>query len=381
MSQTPSPVVIPEDETFLSDEDIFAQEVERREGLEPLPQGAAPQEPASDDPPAAEAPPAPPAVDDDPQPPGEQPPAEPQGAAPVTPAVEAPPPAPAAAAPEPVTPAPPEEPAWMKDLSDEAKAHLTQVETDLATTQQQYNSLHGKVAPVQQENARLRQRLGNRQPAPAAPAPPPAGQITPPLETFDLGTMPEFKAYSEAFPEEAKAIGAVFQQQGKHIHHLNGQVQSVSRGLQDVQQDSLEREKTDGLSRLLAAHSDWQIVRPSEDYRQWLSSQPASIAELDASPDPEECIWILDRYKADRYIQRHLNGSSQPAAAQPVPPPPAAHPQRTHRERLRAVPSLEPQGGGMGVPMGGNPDDMLSDEEIWDREVERRLREQRNANR
>ena len=146
-AQTPQPETPP----VMTDEEIWEEEVDRR---------ASGDEPGdvSDVPPDV---PPEPAVVAEPVTPA----AEAQPVTPETPAVEpAAPVVPVAAVP--VVETPPAEPVvqpeWYKNLAPEAKVAYDAAVGDVDDLRQRYTALHGRVSPVQQENARLQQQLAQR---------------------------------------------------------------------------------------------------------------------------------------------------------------------------------------------------------------------------
>jgi len=350
-ARDPAEGVVPEDESFLSDEDMFEQAFNDKYG----PANGGEENPDDED--------GQPEYGAPPEGGQEQP-------APETPPAQAPTAAVAA------------EPEWVKNLPDEAKAHLNQVANELTNLRGQYTALHGRLAPVQQENARLRGRLT----ATAVPAQQPAqgansgnaqvGQSPP--GAFKLADVAEFKEFQDAFPDEAKALEAVFARQTQNLTYLQRQLEGVSRGLQEVQQSSFSQRRTQELARLSDAHPDWATVRPSREFADWLQAQPAEIAQFADSPRADHCIWVLDRYKADAYIAQQFSQGGD--LQQPQPGIDVAQQTRVRRQQIRSAPSLDPQQAGIGAP-NGDPGQFMSEEEIWNAEVERRLRLQRESNR
>jgi hypothetical protein len=355
----------------MSDEDIFAEELARRQGVdvkdlqtfsdEPEPIAAV-ETPEAGTPPLETAPPDTPPV---------------AAAPPDTP--------PVATEAEPVQQVVEEgKPAWYAEASDEVKASFDALNQDLGEVQTQYTALHGRLAPMQQQNERLRQQVEHvdQRPPPSQPnssatsgqQPGQAQPGTTPTPPLDLETVPEFAEFKEAFPEEAKAMQALFGRQAEHVNDLQQQLGSVSQGLEKIQQASFGQERKQGLDKLAAAHPDWMQVNPSEDFGNWLQTQPPSIARLSNSNDADECIWILDRYKQDVWAQRQI---AEPAAPQPPAAPSAVQTVRTRRQQIRSVPGVDPQGGNVGVP-AGTPEEFMTGEDIWDEEVKRRLKLQRD---
>ena len=350
----PQARVVPEDETFLTDEELFNEEVERRYGL-----------PAEDDEP----------VDPETADVG----APPEEALQPGEAVEreaAPETSPAATSPAAAQPPTPE---WWEHLPDDAKAAFEAHQRDLVNLRRQYDAVHGRLAPVQQENARLRERLASAPPARPQNPGPQAGQQP---SGFSLSDVEGFEELRAALPEEAKIMEAAFGRQSQTIQYLQSQLSAVSHGLQDMQQNSFAQQHNQELAQLSEAHPDWATIHASTDFNQWLGVQPPTVAQLVNSPRAKDCIWLLDRYRADAYLMGQLNGNGSAPPAQPAPPARgslAARQTRTLRQQTRSTPSLDPQQFGVGAP-NGDPSQFMSEEEIWDAEVERRLRAQREAN-
>jgi len=276
-----------------------------------------------------------------------------------------------------------DKPAWYADASDEVKAEFDRLNQNLSSTRTQYTALHGRLAPVQQANERLRQQLEQAGRSPQAPTnssaassqqPGRQSPVPAPTPALDLAEVPEFEEFRAAFPEEAKAIAALFGRQAQHVGNLQQQLGNVSQGLEQIQQASFGKAREEGLNRLAAAHPDWMNVRPSEDFGQWLHTQPRNVAQMADSQDADECIYILDRYKQDVWARRQLENPPAQASTQP---PSTVQTVRSRRQQLRSVPGLDPQGSNVGLPQG-TPQEFMTDEQIWEEEVRRRLKAQRD---
>lgn len=273
-----------------------------------------------------------------------------------------------------------DEPEWLKDLSEDVKKEYYAQQQELSSLRQQYNSVHNRLAPVQQENARLRQQLSASQPSPAKNSgQAPVGQSQHESK-FSLDDIAEFKEYRETYPDEAKAIEAAFVRQSQHYDHLRDQLALVQKGVQDMQQSSSVAKRETELARLSGAHPDWATVRPSEDFNNWLQAQPPAIAQFANSQVADDCIWLLDRYKADAYMAQQFaqnHGQQQPQQPQSDG---RAQQTRERRQQIRSVPGGNPQqDGGVGAPQAGGQ--QQSEEDIWVDEVRRRMQAQREANR
>lgn len=263
-------------------------------------------------------------------------------------------------------------PAWYADLSDEAKAKFDEDARQINQLQWQYANVHGRLAPVQRENERLQRQLADAmsmQPAPADSGQRRQSQPGQPLATSQPQDLPpEFKEYAEAFPEEARAIEAMFTALSERNVQLERQVGTLVQGFNEIQQASTNRTRQEELTRLTSAHPDWMQLRETPDYVSWLSHQPPSVQALDQSPHSDDCIYLLDTYKQTRYL---ANLPQQPLQGQP-----GQVQQTRQRRELRRQPTPDPQGGGVGMPRleaGAG----LSEEDIFEQEFNRRIAAQR----
>lgn len=350
----------PEDETFLSEEDVWAEEIARRRG-DPAPEPTSQPAEASQEEPSDE---------DETQAKDEADRGEPDDKA---------------------TEAKDSEddgaPSWLKSLPEEARESFEAQQHSLASLRAQFDALHGRLAPVQQENARLRQRLA-QQGAPAQQDPNGGDRAGQPNAStgFSLKDVPEFAEFSEAFPDEAKAIGALYERQAQEIQKLNNKLSGTEETLGSMQQTAQQHTFQSELQTLSQAHPDWQTVRNSEDFENWLSVQPESVSQLTDSSRSQDCIWLLNAYKRDYeqvhgrpYGQPGKNGrQGEPAAGEPQAEDPKASSQdaaaqqaRDRRQRIRSVPSPDPQQSGVGIPTG-DPGAGRSAEEVWAEEFARR---------
>jgi len=279
-------------------------------------------------------------------------------------------PAPEAAPEQPVV----ERPAWYNELSEEAKLAFDQQQDDMARLQGEYSAVHGRLAPVQAENARLR-RLGQGQPQPQPVA---GGQPTPtaPTPAPDFETK-EFKEYAENYPDEAAQLKLLWNAQYENSQRLETRLNNLAAGLDQVQNFSTNQQMQHELSALEERHPDWMTVRNSPEFNSWLSTQPAAVQPMVDSKLADECSYLLDRYKQDVYLYQLQQTGGTPA--EPNPQQVRANQTVAHRATLISTPTPDPQGGGVGVPGGQRPPQ--TNEEMWVEELERRVRAQKDMRR
>lgn len=337
----PGQQVAEEPEYVSDDEKLFAEEFERRVR----------EERGEDEPAPA------PAVEPEPEP------------APDTVVETAPlPQTDGAATPAPAEPAV-EKPEWYEGLSDEAKLAYDGQQDTIQQLQWQYSAVHGRLAPVQAENERLRRLATQPKVAPTQGGQPAPSASTP---TPDFETQ-EFKEFAENYPDEAAQMKLLWASQQANTQRLETRLESLAQGLDQVQSFSTNQQMASELQNLEARHPDWMLVRNSPEFDSWLQSQPSAVQPLVNSKNADECSYLLDRYKQDVYLYQlqQQTGGEAPASPQQE----RATQTAAHRQTLIQTPTPNPQGGGVGVPGGQRPPQ--SDEEMWVEELERRVRAQK----
>ena len=328
------------------EEQLFAEEVDRRERGEDEPAPAPVVEPVLAEPGVVVAP--------EPGTPDSGVVAQPDGAA---------------------TPAPPqpevERPAWYDGLSEEAKLAFDQQQDDMSRLQLQYSAVYGRLAPMQAENDRMK-RLAPGQPQPQPVA---GGQPTPtaPTPAPDFETK-EFKEFAENYPDEAKVIMATAVAQHQHSQRLETRLNNLAAGLDQVQNFSTTQQMQHELSALEERHPDWMIIRNSPEFDSWMQTQPPAVQPMVNSKQADECSWLLDRYKQDVYLYQLQQTGGTPV--EPNPQQVRANQTVAHRATLISTPTPDPQGGGVGVPGGLRPPQTAED--MWVEELERRVNAQKS---
>jgi hypothetical protein len=78
------------------------------------------------------------------------------------------------------------------------------------------------------------------------------------------------------------------------MQELRDQEAAKERSARQGEARQAERQKVE------AAHPGWVALVRTDDFRNWLSGQPASVKELTASDRAEDAIIILNLFKLDR---------------------------------------------------------------------------------
>jgi hypothetical protein len=269
--------------------------------------------------------------------------------APAAPVVEAKAPEPAAAAPAPAAaPAEPKEPELFKgeSLLDpetrkairerwEAAQRLTTVEAEAKTAKEQYDRLHGKLAPVQQqlsrmqvEYTRLQQKLNEHE-----------------SKKTDASTQAlrdKINSIRERFPEDAEMWDTTLDQ----VNAANQRSSSLEEKLSALEQRERLNEERQALT---AAHPDWhkktaRVVQTEQGYvvQRTIDTPEAQEMEVWANGmDPyerqvywplfgsqraQDAIALLNRFDHDRAIAKRIAEQANGDAGDNAAPGPSATP-------------------------------------------------------
>lgn len=223
----------------------------------------------------------------------------------------------------------------------------------LAAADQRYRSDVGRQAAhqrriqiLEQENAELRKRG----PAPAASDGSTAAPTTeqPKPATTSLREDPAIKKSLEDYPE---VVGPILQV----TDALEARLGEIARDVTLTREERAAQTQQAQEAALNAAHPDWREACGSQQFADWLNTQPKAIKDIVARNgenivDAEEAISMVGNFKA------HLALTQPPPP--PPPPPPARQqqnggaPQPTSLEARRAA-QLHAVNGG--TPKGGQP--------------------------
>jgi hypothetical protein len=117
-----------------------------------------------------------------------------------------------------------------------------------------------------------------------------------------------FKNFSEEYPDIAKMLTAY----GQHvqeatrtnlIQELQPTLAKVHKQEQIFQQTAAGAALRDNAERLSAAHPDWRDIGKSQEYWNWVSTQPPAIQQRAVqSTDADELASLLNHYKAERKV-------------------------------------------------------------------------------
>lgn len=201
---------------------------------------------------------------------------------------------------------------------------LTKLKEENQRLQHQFNSVNGRVSAYQRQAEQYKQQLEQRQTQQAQAGDNPQGS----------GMSDEkWEALKKDYPDIAEAmesqLNGIRSQYESQISTLKNEVEPLKQYQQQTQQ---ELHINSQMQALESQHPDWREVVNTEDYNQWLQTQPPSIQQLMNSTDAQDNIFLLNTFKATR-----------------APQAPAVNPVISKRERQlkqsQTLPSRSTKGG------------------------------------
>lgn len=205
-------------------------------------------------------------------------------------------------------------------------------------------SNRGQVAALQRRlNDAVRELQEVKAKPPAAPQP--SGDT--PSGT-DSSQQVDLKQFAEDFPEVFAAMQALQQQEVSSLRQrFDQEMQAIKQQFEGykvpLEAVQAEREMTfrqDQLRRLGEAHPDYAAIQQSNDFWQWVDSQPDGVKSLAGSLAAAENIRLLNLYKLDKGLPQNAGTSPAPAtpARRPRNPDDATALPRRGAPRMEGVP-------------------------------------------
>ena len=126
-------------------------------------------------------------------------------------------------------------------------------------------------------------------------------------------TDDELKSFKEKYPDVYDVVETISQKQAsRQVESLQEEVKSLRKREEDLVVQSAYRE-------LVNAHQDFNELKDSQEFIDWLNTQPSSISDgvTKNSKDSKWAIRVVDLYKADNGLSKS-KPSSITSAAQSV---------------------------------------------------------------
>ena len=124
-------------------------------------------------------------------------------------------------------------------------------------------------------------------------------------------TDDELKQFKQKYPDVYDVVETISQKQAtKQVESLQKEVETLRKREDDLVIQSAFRE-------LITAHSDFNEIKDTPDFLQWLDGQPPSISDgvTKNNKDSKWAIRVLDLYKADKGLSNSKPKSNVSAAS------------------------------------------------------------------
>jgi len=150
----------------------------------------------------------------------------------------------------------------------------------------------------------------------------------------------------EELPEVAEALESYIQSvRSEYDQKLQQVTQQIESRLEPIQQIEQERYIEAQLQMLSQQHPDWREIATSEEFAQWLNTQPTTVRTLAGSQDANEVSFVLTAYKAAKGLATGGESSGSASAIQQT---------RKQIQQRAATPELKRK---VAAPSSGIPDD------------------------
>ena len=199
---------------------------------------------------------------------------------------------------------------------------LTKLKEENQRLQHQFNSVNGRVSAYQRQAEQYKQQLEQRQQPQVGDNPQGSGM-----------SDEKWEQLKEDYPDIAEAmesqLNGIRSQYEGELTRIKGEVEPLKQYQQQAQQ---ELHISSQMQALESQHPDWRDVVKTDEYGQWLQTQPPSVQQLMNSTDAQDNIFLLNTFKATR-----------------APQAPVQNPVISKRERQlrqsQTVPSRSTKGG------------------------------------
>jgi len=127
-------------------------------------------------------------------------------------------------------------------------------------------------------------------------------------------TEEELSAWAEQYPDVAKIVESIAMKKAKE------QSESIELRLRSLDERELETARDKAEDDLLRLHPDFDKIRDTDDFHDWVEEQPKWVQQAlyENDTDAKAAARAIDLYKVDKGITRTKNKESSKDAAQSV---------------------------------------------------------------
>jgi len=131
-----------------------------------------------------------------------------------------------------------------------------------------------------------------------------------------MQTPEAWSAFAEEYPDIAEAVDNRLRQHKAEVtENLSNKFTSELDPIRKAEQDRFIQSQ---VAAIEAAHPDWDEVRNSSAFDEWVEKQPSAVQELRKSKNAADAVWMLNAFKRDSGVaspgSEEVPGSGQVAA-------------------------------------------------------------------
>lgn len=160
----------------------------------------------------------------------------------------------------------------------EEKAPEIDYKAEFQKLQHQHNSDKGRISAFQRQVSDLQQKVKD------------ISATGKPEEMTDE----QWDQLQQDYPDIAAGIQSVL---SKTLQQFDGKFSRLESKLEPLEQNAQDDFVNGQMNLLTEAHPDWKQVSGSDEYLEWLLSQPAPVQQMAESMQASDNIWLLDNFK------------------------------------------------------------------------------------
>jgi len=188
-----------------------------------------------------------------------------------------------------------------KDAPEALRNAFNETQEALKQAKHQAHSNAGRVGAFQRQINDLNQKLSqqtSQKPA-SSDKKPPSGAAQEETPSDELTSE-----FEEEYPQVAAYVRNREAAQQEEIGQLKTQVNTLLSS-------ENQRDEQSQYAALEAAHPEWETTAVSDEFRDWISKQPANVQALTKSSIASEAIWLFDTYKgATKPAEKEADGDA-----------------------------------------------------------------------
>ncbi len=184
--------------------------------------------------------------------------------------------------------------AWIEELPEEVKQQAEALRHSATSHQGRAVAFQRRLGELQQELDELRTSRERK------PADQKSGSKSVASDSAAPELPEEWKKLQEDFPEFAAAVESLRKiDREQYEAKLTEVLSPIEKQRVAQQREVFDNKVTEGSKAIFTEGDDWHEIVTGDDFLAWLEMQPKSMRQAARTPDPDEALYVLRRYKQD----------------------------------------------------------------------------------